>query len=107
MIDRISELAQKLRAQWPETRVEVETFPSGAAYLDVFSEGRHFLMRYFPASGMFGVDEVLPAEGFLEKYALVSADFDMAANYFRGLVVAALASGNGTSTTPSIQHAAS
>ncbi len=96
MTDGIQELANQLRSEWPTARVEVDSFPSGAAYLDVYCRERHFLLRYFPERGVFGVDEVLADEGFLEKYALISPEADVAAEYLRGLVDKAMCSVDGS-----------
>ena len=58
-----TQLVRQFQAEWPSARVAVDEFPSGAFYLDVVCAGRHFLLRYFPEDGSYGVDEVLPDTG--------------------------------------------
>lgn len=85
MIDEMEELARRI-AELPGTRTELTTFPSGAAILDVWREGRLFVMAYTPTWKGFGVDEVLDNEGFLEKYDFFSGDFTPAAEHLWKIV---------------------
>jgi hypothetical protein len=79
-------LVKRFECAWPGARINLDSFPSGAAYLDVIKDGRHFLLRYFPDRGEYGIDEVLPGEGFLEKYALITTDLIEATDFLRNLV---------------------
>ncbi len=88
MIDEMRELARRI-AGLPGTRTEVTTFPSGAAILDVWREGRLFVMAHTPTWKGFGVGEVLDDEGFLEKYDFFSEDFTAAAEHLWKIVQAA------------------
>ncbi len=56
--DCISGLADMLRREWPDARIEVEQFPSGAAFLDVWRDGRFFVLRYTPSHRAYDVTEV-------------------------------------------------
>ena len=85
MIDKMGDLARQLEAL-PGTRTELTTFPSGAAMLDVWREGRLFVMAYTPTWKGFGVDEVLDGQGLLEKYDFFSEDYAPAAEHLRKLV---------------------
>jgi hypothetical protein len=86
MIDVLQDLAKQLETEYPGAKIRLDSFSSGAAYLDVVKNGRHFLLRYFPDRREFGVDEVLPGEGFLEKYALFTTKPEEAADFFRTLI---------------------
>lgn len=68
-----------------EAKVEITSFPSGAAMLDVWRAGRLFVLAYFPGEG-FGVDEVLDGEGFEMGYRHFFQDFDRAANQLMAMV---------------------
>lgn len=86
-----SNLAQRM-ASYSErlaTEIGAETkvtaFPSGAVMLDVRRNGRGFVMAYSTTHG-FGVDEILPDDGFVTGYRFASPDFDSAAEELKQLV---------------------
>jgi hypothetical protein len=78
------DLAARL-ALIPGTRVELNSFPGGAAMLDVWRSGRLFVMEYSPARH-FGVDEVKDGEGFLVGARYASPEFEPAAERLIQLV---------------------
>lgn len=85
MIDEMGELARRIEGL-PGTKAKLTAFPSGAAMLDVWREGRLFVLAYMPTWKGFGVDEVLDKEGFLEKYDFFSNDFSPAAEHLWKIV---------------------
>jgi hypothetical protein len=85
MQDRLANLAAEIEAAFPEAKAELESFPSGAAMLDVRRGGRLFVLAYTPRGG-FGVDEVGEEEGFDTGYKFVSEGFDEAAEELRRLL---------------------
>lgn len=89
MIDKMKDLAAAL-ALIPDTRVELSSFPSGAAMLDVWRSGRLFVMEYSPTR-RFGVDEVKDGEGFLIGSRNAYPEFEPAAERLKSLVDGAAA----------------
>ena len=78
MLDRIAQLENDIKNQFPTAETELKDFSSGSAMLDIRFMDRLFVMAYSPESG-FGVDEVLEGEGFDMGYRFLSDDFEPAA----------------------------
>lgn len=80
-------LQESLTAESPGIQTELTTFPSGGAMLDVSRGTRAFVMAYSPQHG-FGVDELLPDDGFVTGYRFVSKEFEPAARQLKVLATA-------------------
>lgn len=84
--EKFAQLAHEFRDEWPEARVEVEQFPSGAASLDVWRDGRFYVLRYTPTYHAYDVTEMT------EKHVLDSGpcdvfdDLDTAATRLREII---------------------
>ncbi len=79
-------LCDRLTRELPDITAELTDFPSGSAMLDLRRAGRSFVMSYSPATG-FGVDEVLPDEGFLTNCQFCFTQFEPAAQKLCNLVL--------------------
>jgi hypothetical protein len=87
MIEKITQLSQQI-AKLPGTKVNLSSFPSGAAMLHVTRAERLFVLDYSPTR-RFGVDEVHNDEGFLISYRFTSDNFEPAAAELWAVVRAA------------------
>jgi hypothetical protein len=100
MTERVEQLGQELRREWPHARVQWSLFPSGAAMLDVFCGERWFQLAYFPSYRLFGVDETREEDSFSNYYRFTSPDFGAAAAELRRLVAGAMAGAADSSSQP-------
>ena len=78
LLEEIKQFAEEVRKDSPAVRTEVMAFPSGAVMLDVFREGRMFVLAYLPSYSCFGVDEVQDDDGIGTWYRYGFADFPSA-----------------------------
>lgn len=86
--DRISGLADELRREWSDARVEAERFPSGSAFLDVWRDGRFYVLRYSPSHRVYDVTEVTEEHVLDSGPCEVFDDFAAAAARLREIVAA-------------------
>jgi hypothetical protein len=76
-MEEMASLVKQIAAL-PGTDVDLSTFPSGAAMVDVRRDGHLYVLAYSPSRG-FGVDEVTDADGFLLSYRFTYEEFGPAA----------------------------
>jgi len=100
---KMADLGRQLAAE-PGTDVNLTTWTTGAAILDVRRGGHLFVMAYFPKEKCFGVDEVGDHDGFLTSYRFTSGTFEEAADHLRALVSSPSQQPPGTPTFPSPEH---
>lgn len=74
-LERIRELGDRLRARG--LRAEFGSFPSGAAMLDVFHDGRLFVLAWSPSQG-FAVDDDAESHGLGTSFRHGCPDFEAA-----------------------------
>ena len=84
----LREFSASLRREFPRARIELMEFPSGAAMLDVVIDRRLFVLEYY-SDGKCGAGEVLEDEAFIPGHPFASDDWQSAADYLRGVVLAA------------------
>jgi hypothetical protein len=88
ILNQIAELADEIR-RVPGARVEFTPFASGAGTLDLWWNGRFFVMQYAPSWDGFGVDEVFEGEGPFEGFRFGCHDFAAAKQHLMELLEAA------------------
>ena len=86
--DGVSESACELRREWSDARIEIDRFPSGAASLDVWRDGRFFVLRYTPSYRVYDVAEVTEEHAFDAGPCEVFDDLDSAAARSREIIAA-------------------
>jgi len=78
-VEQATQLADRLR-KVPNVSIDFESFPSGAAMIDVRLRDRVFVLACFPSRNLCGVDELGDDEiPFTYHYKYVYPDFDSAA----------------------------
>lgn len=84
--EKMSDLAAQLRRDWRDSRIEFQTFPSGAVMLDVYRDGRQFLLYYMPSDRLFVADEGFWEESFLRSYRFCFEQLEPAVDCLKNLV---------------------
>jgi hypothetical protein len=72
-------LADELQKGTLNVRTEIQAFPSGAVWLDVYYSGRLFNVAYQPTGQYFGVDEYIrERDGISTDFCFSYQDFESA-----------------------------
>jgi hypothetical protein len=75
----MTDLADELQKGALNVRTELQEFPSGAVWLDVYYSGRLFNVAYQPTGRYFGVDEYIPErDGISTDFHFIFQDFESA-----------------------------
>jgi hypothetical protein len=79
ILENVSGLADELQKDTLNVRTDIQTFPSGAVWLDVYYTGRLFIMAYQPTGQYFGVDEYIrERDGIGTDFHFSFQDFESA-----------------------------
>jgi hypothetical protein len=73
-LERIGTLADEIRAGFEGVRVELQTFESGAAMLDVWWRGRFWVLQFTPRDG-YVLDDRVEEHPFNTGCALATPEF--------------------------------
>lgn len=76
-MNQFETLKREVQQQYPNSRVDLQLFDSGAAILTAITDGKMVNFEFLPQSG-YGVVEVKEEEPFSIHYDFMSQDFQSA-----------------------------